>query len=115
MKFKQKHAKRIKYSFKLTDFLFILLILIFLLVAAASQSAGKHDPMFISRSETFKFVAGETIHLPCEVSNTGKYSYLVRLSLLVLWKFIDIEWMYMIDLKAYVYISMPFILLVYVL
>ncbi|KAG4075949.1 hypothetical protein HA402_003775 [Bradysia odoriphaga] len=42
-------------------------------VAAASQSAGKHDPMFISRSETFKFVAGETIHLPCEVSNTASY------------------------------------------
>lgn len=28
--------------------------------------------MFVTRSETFKFVAGETIHLPCEVSNAGK-------------------------------------------
>lgn len=28
--------------------------------------------MFVSRSETFKFVAGETIHLPCEVKNAGK-------------------------------------------
>lgn len=78
--------KKIKYSFKLTDFLEIKKeIFCFVTVAAASQSAGKHDPMFISRSETFKFVAGETIHLPCEVSNTGKYSYPVRLlSLLVL-------------------------------
>lgn len=33
---------------------------------------GKHEPMFITRSETFKFVAGETIHLPCEVANVGK-------------------------------------------
>ncbi|KAJ6637933.1 Neuronal growth regulator 1 [Pseudolycoriella hygida] len=44
-----------------------------MVAAAASQSAGKHDPMFISRSESFKFVAGETIHLPCEVSNTASY------------------------------------------
>lgn len=28
--------------------------------------------MFVTRSETFKFVAGETIHLPCDVSNAGK-------------------------------------------
>lgn len=72
--------KRIKYSFKLTDFLEIKRKTISLSVgvAAASQSAGKHDPMFISRSETFKFVAGETIHLPCEVSNTGKYIFLSR-------------------------------------
>lgn len=33
---------------------------------------AKHEPMFVTRSETFKFVAGETIHLPCEVSNAGK-------------------------------------------
>lgn len=35
---------------------------------------AKHEPMFVTRSETFKFVAGETIHLPCEVSNAGKYN-----------------------------------------
>lgn len=39
--------------------------------SAATQTLAKHEPMFITRSETFKFVAGETIHLPCEVSNTG--------------------------------------------
>ncbi|XP_061386842.1 lachesin [Musca vetustissima] len=33
----------------------------------------KHEPMFISRSETFKFVAGDTIVLPCEVANTDPY------------------------------------------
>uniref|UniRef100_A0A1B0D315 Uncharacterized protein n=1 Tax=Phlebotomus papatasi TaxID=29031 RepID=A0A1B0D315_PHLPP len=37
---------------------------------AHAQSLSKGEPMFISRSETFKFVAGETIQLPCEVSNT---------------------------------------------
>ncbi|EDX14691.1 GD18057 [Drosophila simulans] len=31
----------------------------------------KNEPMFISRSETFKFITGETIVLPCEVANTG--------------------------------------------
>lgn len=46
----------------------------FISVAAASQGSGKQEPMFISRSETFKFVAGETIHLPCEVSNAGRLS-----------------------------------------
>lgn len=34
----------------------------------------KNEPMFISRSETFKFITGETIVLPCEVANTGEYS-----------------------------------------
>lgn len=92
MKIKQKHAKKNQIFIQIDWFPFSFLS------AAAAQSAGKHDPMFISRSETFKFVAGETIHLPCEVSNTGKYSYLVRLlSLLVLWKFIDIE-------RTYIYV-----------
>ncbi|XP_055384534.1 lachesin [Condylostylus longicornis] len=31
------------------------------------------EPMFVSRSETFKFVAGTTIELPCEVANTAEY------------------------------------------
>lgn len=43
----------------------------FVSVAAASQNGGKHEPMFISRSETFKFKVGETINLPCDVSNAG--------------------------------------------
>ncbi|EDW38839.1 GL13761 [Drosophila persimilis] len=33
----------------------------------------KNEPMFISRSETFKFITGETIVLPCEVANTDTY------------------------------------------
>lgn len=35
---------------------------------------AKHEPMFISRSETFKFIAGDIIVLPCEVANTGEYT-----------------------------------------
>lgn len=38
----------------------------------ATQNVAKHEPIFVTRSETFKFVAGETIQLPCEVSNAGK-------------------------------------------
>ncbi|XP_031632888.1 limbic system-associated membrane protein isoform X2 [Contarinia nasturtii] len=40
---------------------------------AATQNMIKHEPMFVTRSETFKFVSGETIHLPCEVSNADNY------------------------------------------
>ncbi|XP_054083725.1 hemicentin-1 isoform X2 [Zeugodacus cucurbitae] len=40
---------------------------------SASSNMNKHEPMFISRSETFKFVAGDTIRLPCEVANTDPY------------------------------------------
>ncbi|XP_059218063.1 uncharacterized protein LOC106092858 isoform X2 [Stomoxys calcitrans] len=42
-------------------------------VAASASMQPKHEPMFISRSETFKFVAGDTIVLPCEVANTEPY------------------------------------------
>ena len=42
---------------------------------------SKHEPMFISRSETFKFVASDTIVLPCEVANTGKNFSLINLKL----------------------------------
>uniref|UniRef100_A0A0K8WJD6 Lachesin n=1 Tax=Bactrocera latifrons TaxID=174628 RepID=A0A0K8WJD6_BACLA len=42
-------------------------------VLASSNLMNKHEPMFISRSETFKFVAGDTIRLPCEVANTDPY------------------------------------------
>ncbi|GAB0096699.1 Immunoglobulin-like domain superfamily [Sergentomyia squamirostris] len=38
-----------------------------------AHAMSKGEPMFISRSETFKFVAGETILLPCEVANTDNY------------------------------------------
>ncbi|XP_037923179.1 limbic system-associated membrane protein isoform X2 [Hermetia illucens] len=41
--------------------------------AAQIGSIPKREPMFISRSETFKFVAGEVINLPCEVSNSEPY------------------------------------------
>ncbi|XP_046805984.1 uncharacterized protein LOC111675782 isoform X2 [Lucilia cuprina] len=42
-------------------------------VSASTSMMSKHEPMFISRSETFKFVAGDTIVLPCEVANTDPY------------------------------------------
>lgn len=48
----------------------------YFLTDAHAQSLSKGEPMFISRSETFKFVAGETIQLPCEVSNTGELNCL---------------------------------------
>lgn len=38
-----------------------------------SQIGLKDEPAFASRSETFKFVAGDTITLPCNVNNVGKY------------------------------------------
>ncbi|XP_037943558.1 lachesin-like [Teleopsis dalmanni] len=41
--------------------------------SASTSLLSKHEPMFISRSETFKFVAGDTIVLPCEVENTDPY------------------------------------------
>ncbi|SPP80725.1 neural cell adhesion molecule 1 isoform X2 [Drosophila guanche] len=39
----------------------------------AQSMMTKNEPMFISRSETFKFITGETIVLPCEVANTDTY------------------------------------------
>lgn len=52
----------------------LLNILFFIVtVDAISQISNKAEPSFISRSETFKFVAGETIMLPCEVSNPGEF------------------------------------------
>ncbi|KRG02302.1 lachesin isoform X2 [Drosophila mojavensis] len=41
--------------------------------ASAQGLMAKHEPMFISRSETFKFIAGDIIVLPCEVANTEPY------------------------------------------
>ncbi|XP_017052650.1 hemicentin-1 [Drosophila ficusphila] len=40
---------------------------------SAQSLMTKNEPMFISRSETFKFITGETIVLPCEVANTDTY------------------------------------------
>lgn len=40
---------------------------------SAQSMMTKNEPMFISRSETFKFITGETIVLPCEVANTDTY------------------------------------------
>ncbi|KAM7359380.1 uncharacterized protein ACRADG_009810 isoform 1-T3 [Cochliomyia hominivorax] len=42
-------------------------------VSASTSMMSKPEPMFISRSETFKFVASDTIVLPCEVANTDSY------------------------------------------
>jgi len=49
----------------------ILSLLLSIAVSAQSMMT-KNEPMFISRSETFKFITGETIVLPCEVANTGE-------------------------------------------
>lgn len=38
---------------------------------ALSQIGLRADPSFASRSETLKFVDGETITLPCKVLNVG--------------------------------------------
>ncbi|XP_075147944.1 uncharacterized protein LOC142221942 [Haematobia irritans] len=54
-------------------FVFIIMSLQFQTVTASASMQPKHEPMFISRSETFKFVAGDTIVLPCEVANTEPY------------------------------------------
>ncbi|XP_021711305.1 hemicentin-1 [Aedes aegypti] len=40
---------------------------------AASQILNKAEPLFITRSEAFKFAVGDTIALPCEVSSPGSY------------------------------------------
>ncbi|XP_055549144.1 hemicentin-1-like isoform X2 [Wyeomyia smithii] len=40
---------------------------------AASQVLNKAEPLFITRSEAFKFAVGDTITLPCEVSSPGSY------------------------------------------
>uniref|UniRef100_A0A182ULB5 Ig-like domain-containing protein n=1 Tax=Anopheles melas TaxID=34690 RepID=A0A182ULB5_9DIPT len=40
---------------------------------AASQILNKAEPLFISRSEAFKFAVGDTITLPCEVASPGTY------------------------------------------
>lgn len=38
---------------------------------AGSQVVNKNEPMFISRSEAFKFAVGDVITLPCEVTQPG--------------------------------------------
>jgi hypothetical protein len=56
--------------------IFISLLLFVIVVVAglvASQvQSSKNEPMFISRSEAFKFAVGDTITLPCEVTHPGK-------------------------------------------
>ncbi|XP_017849159.1 lachesin isoform X2 [Drosophila busckii] len=60
------------------DYLPVIVMAIMLLsqhweCASAQGLMAKHEPMFISRSETFKFIAGDIIVLPCEVANTEPY------------------------------------------
>jgi len=59
----------------------ILSLLLSIAVSAQSMMT-KNEPMFISRSETFKFITGETIVLPCEVANTGELWVSRQLALL---------------------------------
>lgn len=69
------------FDFIVNMMIFIMVMLSFFfffsfqLGMAATQNMAKHssEPMFVTRSETFKFVAGEIIHLPCEVSNAGNF------------------------------------------
>lgn len=39
---------------------------------AVTAHVLKTEPSFISRSETFKFISGDIIKLPCDVANAGK-------------------------------------------
>ncbi|XP_070491540.1 protein amalgam-like [Chironomus tepperi] len=43
------------------------------LVASQVLNNKNNEPMFISRSEAFKFAVGDTITLPCEVTHPGSY------------------------------------------
>lgn len=38
---------------------------------AGSQVVNKNEPMFVSRSEAFKFAVGDVITLPCQVTHPG--------------------------------------------
>jgi hypothetical protein len=40
---------------------------------AGSQVVNKNEPMFVSRSEAFKFAVGDVITLPCQVTHEGKF------------------------------------------
>lgn len=50
----------------------IQLIIFFSLSFSVTPHIAKVEPSFISRSETFKFIAGKTIQLPCDVANVGE-------------------------------------------
>ncbi|KAL5274436.1 LSAMP family protein [Megaselia abdita] len=47
--------------------------LIILIAQGVDAANSQNEPMFRSRSETFKFVAGQTITLPCEVENADSF------------------------------------------
>ena len=38
---------------------------------SSSSSSSYKEPLFITQSAAFKFVAGDTITLPCDVTNPG--------------------------------------------
>lgn len=70
-----------KYLFAYRDFLIwipkYLYSIYFFAALAGSQVVNKNEPMFISRSEAFKFAVGDVITLPCEVTHPGKiFSFL---------------------------------------
>lgn len=48
--------------------------LFFIAGDSATQVMRKDEPVFISQSEAFKFAVGDTISLPCEVTQPGKYN-----------------------------------------
>ncbi|XP_070493766.1 protein amalgam isoform X3 [Chironomus tepperi] len=51
----------------------LIVFISFGLIQSVTPHVNKPEPSFISRSETFKFVAGDTIRLPCEVSNVDNF------------------------------------------
>ncbi|XP_037891604.1 neural cell adhesion molecule 2 isoform X1 [Glossina fuscipes] len=68
------HKAHLEYILRLLIVCLMFVMSMQLHTATVSASVlNKHEPMFISRSETFKFVSGDTIVLPCEVANTDPY------------------------------------------
>lgn len=68
---KRHELSYLTFEFPQASYSFHILIS-YILTASAQGLMAKHEPMFISRSETFKFIAGDIIVLPCEVANTGE-------------------------------------------
>lgn len=56
----------------------------FLAALAASQVVNKNEPMFISRSEAFKFAVGDVVTLPCEVTHPGNSPFFLTLPFFLL-------------------------------
>ncbi|XP_023034306.1 hemicentin-1 isoform X2 [Drosophila willistoni] len=69
----QQKIKQLMNQSHSRTLLLAIIVLMLCFERGTGQGMMKNEPMFISRSETFKFIAGETIVLPCEVANTDPY------------------------------------------